>query len=101
MTAQHINDQWREKLIKHVVLILWDGKPRTNTEIAEELQRRFPLEFFDIDTDVLAQGVYANVTHDSAKIMTNNNGKYSITEANKEKKRNENPKGVVEKDGVS
>ena len=87
MAAVRFEEALREKLIKYVILVLWDEKPRSNIEIARELQSRYPMEFFDFNTDLLAQDVYAYVTLQASTvgIMTDNNGKYSITDENKRK----------------
>ena len=54
MVAQDLEEGLKDKLVTYIIRVLWDEKPRTSIEIAKELQFKFPLQFFETNTDVLA-----------------------------------------------
>lgn len=69
---------------KEVVEIMWDEVPRTNTEIAEELQKRH-FDFMLFSTDQLAQAVYTQVTLKARAfgMMGYKDGRYQIRKEDK------------------
>jgi len=90
MSAQHLEDGLAEKLTGCIIQILWDEKPRTTKEIARELQMNFPLQFFEMDTDLLAKNVYSLIIDPllQERFMTAHEGRrYSISVLNKERRR--------------
>lgn len=72
-------------MTKRVVAILWDEKPRSNTEIAEKLQSQYPTDYYKMNTDLLAQSIYVHVTLPATArgTMVCQSGRYKITEAYK------------------